>query len=301
MSVKKTVLITGANGMLAKQLAKHLQDSYSIRFLTRKKTSSNEYEWNIREKYIDPNAFNDVDIIIHLAGSSIAEKRWTKKRKQLILSSRIDSSNLILEELKKNKKSLDLFISASAIGIYGTVSTDTIFDERSENGSDFLSDVCVKWEDSAHAFSLSNKAERLAIIRIGVILAKNDGALKKMSTPIKYGIGAVIGNGNQYVPWIHIDDLCSIFKFTIENKQISGAYNAVAPEHITNYELTKEIGKKLNRRILLPNIPKFIMKLIFGQMSSILLFGSRVSSNKLIQSGFSFKYKKLKHALSKVL
>ena len=244
--MNKNVLITGANGLLAKHLAKQLESEYSIRFLTRKITRSNEYLWDLKNNYIDPNALKGVHIIIHLAGSPIANKRWTKKRKQIIFSSRVDSAHLILEELKKHEITIEKFISASAIGYYGTTTADYIFNEESPKGNDFLSNVCNKWEDAAHAFKSSNVANRIAIIRIGIILAKNDGALKKITRPIKYGLGSGIGTGNQYMPWIHIQDLCNVFNFVIMNKHISGTFNAVSPEHITNIELTKRIGKVLN-------------------------------------------------------
>jgi len=299
--MKKIVLITGANGMLAKHLAKQMEEEYSVRFLTRKKTQINEYLWDLENNYIDPRALKDVHIIIHLAGSSIAEKRWTKKRKQLILSSRIDSAHLILETLKKHKITIDLFISASAIGYYGTTTTDEIFNEESQQGNDFLSSVCSKWEDATHTFKSSNVANRIAIMRIGIILAHNDGALKKIARPIKYGLGAVLGNGKQYMPWIHIQDLCRAFKFIIINEQLKGIFNVVSPEHITNVELTKRIGKVLNRPILFPPIPTFIIRGLFGEMGIILLNGSRVSSDKIRSKGFSFNYEHINDALNDVL
>jgi len=300
--MRKNILITGANGMLAKHLSKQLEDEYSIRFLTRKITQSNEYLWDINNNFIDPNALKGVHVIIHLAGSSVAENKWTKKRKQIILSSRIDSAHLILEELKKNKVTIDLFVSASAIGYYGTTTTtDEIFTEESQRGNDFLSNVCGKWEDVTHAFKSSKVANRIAIVRIGIILAKNDGALKKITEPIKYGLGIGIGTGKQYMPWIHIQDLCSIFNFIITNEHLNGIFNAVSPEHITNIELTKRIGKVLNRPILLPNIPKFIIQNLFGEKSIILLNGSRVSSDKITRSGFNFKFGDVNYALNNLL
>lgn len=287
--------------MLSKHLTKHLEGDYSIRYLTRKVTRNNEYLWDLKNRYIDPNALKDVHTIIHLAGSPIAAKRWTKKSKQMILSSRVDSAQLILNHLKKNAITIDSFISASAIGYYGTTTTDIIYNEESKKGNDFLSNVCQKWEDVAHEFKASNIADRIAILRIGIILSKKEGALKKIIRPIKFGLGSGLGTGNQYMPWIHIDDLCSMFHFLIESKHISGTFNAVSPNHITNIELTREIGKVLNRPILLPNIPKFILQALYGEMSLILLEGSRVSSDKIVEQGFSFKYDNLNKALSNLL
>jgi uncharacterized protein (TIGR01777 family) len=299
--MKEVVLITGANGVLANYLAEELESNYSIRFLTRKVNESNEFLWDLTNNYIDPKAFNNVNHIIHLAGSSIADNRWTEKIKQMIYSSRVDSSQLILEVLKKNNQTIDTFISASAIGYYGMNTTDTILNEESPNGTDFLSDVCNKWEGVAHSFSSENVANRMSIVRIGIIFTPNEGALKKIIQPINLGIGSGIGSGNQWMPWIHISDLCGIFKFLLAHKEISGTFNAVSSEHTTNIELTRKIAKVLKRKIILPNIPKFVMKLIFGEMSVILLKGSRVSSDKIIKKGFNFKYENLNMALRNIL
>jgi uncharacterized protein (TIGR01777 family) len=299
--MKKIILITGSNGMLAKKLGEQLEEGYTVRFLTRKVTRNNEYLWDLKKNYIDPKALKEVHTIIHLAGSSIAEKRWTKKRKDVILSSRVDSAHLILEELKRNNITIDSFISASAIGYYGATTADVIFDEESQKGNDFLSDVCSKWEDAAHAFESSSVAKRVAIVRIGIILAENDGALTKITQPIKYGIGSGLGTGKQYMPWIHIQDLCRLFIFVVNEEHISGTFNGVSPEHITNIGLTKKIGKVLNRPIIFPNIPKFIIQGLFGELGVILLEGSRVSSDKIVDAGFKFDYENLDDALNDIL
>jgi len=287
--------------MLSRHLTKQLEGDYSIRYLSRKVTRNNEYLWDLNNNYIDFNALKDVHTIIHLAGSPIADKRWTKKRKQIILSSRVDSANLILNHLKKNAITIDSFISASAIGYYGTTTTDIIYNEESKKGNDFLSNVCQKWEDVAYEFKLNNVSNRIAILRMGIILSNREGVLKKIIRPIRYGLGSGLGTGNQYMPWIHIKDLCSMFHFLIINKNISGIFNAVSPEHITNIELTRKIGKVIRRPILLPNIPKFIIQALYGEMSLILLEGSRVSSDKIVEQGFNFKYDRLNRALINLL
>lgn len=299
--MKKIILITGANGMLAKELAKTLSKEYSLRFLTRKVRQENEFLWDLKNKTIDPKALIGINYIIHLAGASIADKRWTAARKKNILSSRVHSAQLLLDELKKQQTSLDGFISASAIGIYGTTTSETIFNEESPNGNDFLSAVCSQWEAQAHAFKSNKIAKRIALVRIGIILSKKGGALEKIVQPIKYGVGAAIGKGNQYMPWIHIEDLCGIFKIILDNPEVSGTFNAVAPEHITNAEFTKEVANTLNKKLWLPNIPSFVMHILFGKMAVILLKGSRVSSEKIINTGYTFKYKKINQALNYLL
>ena len=298
--MKQVVLITGANGMVANYLAKQLEGNYSVRFLTRKVSQDNQYLWDLNTKYIDVEALKGVNHIIHLAGTPISGKRWSRKRKQAILHSRVDSSQLILETLKKYSLTVDSFISASAIGYYGTVTTQNIFTEESSKGNDFLSDVCGKWEDVAHLFKLNGVANRVSVVRMGIVLDKNYGAFKRIVQPIKLRIGASLGTGNQYMPWIHIHDLCGVYKFIIDNN-ISGTFNGVAPEHVTNNQLTKSVGRFLNRRIILPNIPEFLIKFLFGKMSVILLKGSRVSSDKIVQEGYCFNYQTLDQALSNLL
>lgn len=236
-----------------------------------------------------------------MAGSSIADKRWTKKRKELILSSRVDSAHLILDECKKNEIALQAFVSASAVGYYGTATTDNIYTEESENGTDFLSTVCKEWENAAYAFKLNGVAKRVAVLRIGIILAKNGGALQKIVRPIKSRIGSAIGTGKQYMPWIHIKDLSRLFNFIIVNEELSGNFNAVAPEHATNNELTRGIAKVLHRRLIFPNVPRLIIRSLFGEMGEIVLNGSRVSSDKIVSAGFEFKFGELKDALSSVV
>lgn len=299
--MKKIILITGANGMLAKYLTKLLENEYSLRFLTRNPTRSNEYLWNLENNFIDTEALKGVHTIIHLAGAPLADKRWTKQRKQLIITSRVNSSYLLFNELKKHQITIDTFISGSAIGYYGTTTTNNIFNEESTKGNDFLSSVCTQWEDAAHAYKLNLVASRVAVLRMGVILAKNDGALKKIIQPMRIGLGSGIGTGKQYMPWIHIQDLCSIFNFILKNKQISGTFNAVSPEHISNIELTQSIGRVLKLPLILPNIPKFIIQTLFGERSIILLNGSRVSSDKLSSLGFTFQFGNINDALEDIL
>ena len=297
----QTVLITGANGMLAKQLEKALEKEYTLRFLTRNKTRGNEFEWDINAKYIDPKAFIGVNSIIHLAGASIASNRWTKERKQLILSSRVDSAGLILKELQNRKITIDTFISASAIGYYGSTTTDDVFDEQSPKGTDFLSDVCFEWESAAKAFKTSGVANRIGILRIGMILDQKDGALSKLIQPIKYGFGAGLGSGKQQMPWIHIQDLVQLIKFILDDAKIDGTFNAVSPHSITNIALTKKIAQRLKKPLFLPNIPKFILQILFGEMATILLEGSKISSQKIIDTGFEFEFEQIDDALDNLL
>ncbi|CAD7813881.1 Epimerase family protein [Chryseobacterium aquaeductus] len=295
--MKEVVVITGANGSVAKVLAKKLENEYTVRFLTRTKKHENEFEWDITNGTIDDKAFENASHIIHLAGANISEKRWTDERKKEIITSRVDSAQLILRALQKKNIQLKSFISASAVGIYGAITSEKIFKEDDEKGNDFLSEVVILWEKAADEFLEKNVAERVVKVRISIVLSEKEGALKKMAVPVKFGIGSPIGTGRQYIPWIHIDDLSSVFEFALKNKNITGAYNAAAPQHTDNENLTKEISEVLDKPLFMPNVPGFVMKLIFGELSVALLEGSRTSSEKLQNAGFEFKFPDLKLAL----
>ncbi|WP_265428695.1 TIGR01777 family oxidoreductase [Chryseobacterium sp. YIM B08800] len=299
--MKEIVLITGASGTIARVLSKKLENQYSIRFLTRKKEAENEFEWDLENQIIEENAFENVSHIIHLAGANISEKRWTEDRKKELISSRVDSAKLILNTLKKKNLKLKSFISASGINFYGTKTTDKIFTENDAPGNDFLSEVVVVWEKAADEFKEQNIAERVVKIRTAVVLSKNEGALAKMMTPIKFGIGSPLGSGKQYMSWIHIDDICRMYEFALKNLEIEGSYNASAPQHTTNENLTKLIAKVLNKPLLMPNVPSFILKLIFGELADALLEGSRASSEKIEKAGFEFQFPDLKMALEDLL
>jgi len=301
--MKEVVVITGASGSVAKVLAKKLENEYSVRFLTRSKKNENEFEfeWNIEKQTIDEKVFDNVSHVIHLAGANVSEKRWSDERKKEIISSRIDSAKLILNTLQKKNIKLKSFISASAIGIYGAITSEKIFKEDDEKGKDFLSEVVILWEKAADEFLEKGVADRVVKVRISVVLSEKEGALKKMATPVKFGVGSPIGTGKQYIPWIHIDDLSSVFEFAIKNENVRGTYNASAPQHTDNENLTKEIAEVLNKPMFMPNIPGFVMKLMFGEMSVILLTGSRTSSEKLQNAGFEFKFPDLKNALEDLL
>lgn len=299
--MKDIILITGAGGLIARELAKRLEKNYTVRFLTRRKRRPDEFEWNIREKTIDESAFDGVSHVIHLAGANISEKRWTDERKKELISSRVDSADLILKTLQKKNIKLKSFISASGINYYGTKTTDQIFTENEGPGNDFLSEVVVLWERAADQFREQNLAERVVKIRTAVVLSEKDGALKKMLPPIKMGIGSALGSGKQYMPWIHIDDICSIYEFALTNQDMDGAYNAVSPQHTSNENLTKKIAEVIKKPLFMPNVPGFVLKLIFGELADALLEGSRSSSEKIQKAGFRFEFPDLKNALENLL
>jgi uncharacterized protein len=285
------ILITGGTGLVGTRLAELLLDKkHEVAILTRNPKEKNEFKWDISKEYIDKKAFENVDYIIHLAGAGIADERWTDNRKKIIINSRVDSANLIYNNIKKLKINLKGFISASGIGFYGASTTETIFKENDKAGNDFLGDVCVKWENAAHQFKNLNIP--VSIFRTGVVLSDNGGALDKMITPII----SPLGSGKQYMPWIHIDDLCEMYIDAL-NEGFEGIYNAVAPEHHNSKSFSKILAKKVGKPFIGINVPSFMLKLLFGDMSIILLEGSRISAKKIEKQNFTFRFPKLSNAL----
>ncbi|KQM20573.1 TIGR01777 family oxidoreductase [Chryseobacterium sp. Leaf201] len=299
--MKEIVLITGAGGLIARELSKQIENKYTVRFLTRKKKHDHEFEWDLTKGTIDEKALEGVSHVIHLAGANISEKRWTDERKKELISSRIDSAGLILQSLKQKNIKLKSFISASGINYYGTETTEKIFTEEDGPGNDFLSEVVVQWEKAADQFKEQQLAERVVKLRTAVVLSEKDGALKKMLPTIKMGIGSPLGNGKQYMPWIHIKDICAMYEFALKNPEMNGAFNAVEPEHATNKDLTEKIAQVLKKPLFMPNVPTFVLRLVFGELSDAVLKGSRASSGKILKAGFQFEFPDLKRALEDLL
>ncbi len=287
----KKILITGI-GFISQSLGEELQKKgYEVRFLTRnpnKHPSLNCFHWDLNSKSIDHKALEGIDTIIHLAGAGISDHRWTSKYKNELRNSRIDSTRLLYETIAKNNFSIKQFIGASAIGYYGTDSQLTkCFNEQDKPGDDFLAELCVDWENEINKFN--DLSIRTSIIRTGVVFGKSRGAFEKIASPIKKGFGAVLGSGKQIIPWIHISDLVNIYLWCMDQHKI-GIYNAVAPTSISNKELTFLIADKLQKKIWLPNAPVFVLKIVLGEMSTIILNGNDICSTKLTSESFAFKF-----------
>jgi uncharacterized protein (TIGR01777 family) len=298
--MKKNVLISGGSGFIGKHLTNLLiANGYSVSILSRNyKQNTNDisyFQWDVSNQTIEEESVMKADFIIHLAGENIAEKKWTKERKEAIVQSREKSIQLIFDVLKRNDKKLDAFVSASGIGIYGAVNGSEICNENTPPANDFLGTTCQKWE--AAADTIASLGIRVVKIRTGLVLGKEDGFLKKLTPIFKYRLGAALGSGNQYMPWIHIDDLCAIYLESITNSEMSGAYNAAVFDNTTNTIFSNKLAKIYGYSIWLPNVPAFFIKMAMGEMAQIVLTGQRVSSVKIENTGFNFQYKTLKKAL----
>lgn len=302
--MKKNVLISGGSGFVGRNLTGLLlSKGYSVSILTRGEKQNREsvfyYKWDVSNQTIDEEAVLNADYIIHLAGENIAEKRWTAKRKAAIIESREQSTLLLYSVLKKNNKKLDAFISASGVGIYGAVNGEEICKEDMLPANDFLGYTCQKWEESLDF--IENLNIRTVKIRTGLVLGKNDGILKKLIPLFKYRLGAALGSGKQYMPWIHVDDLCSIYYQAIVDPDMSGPYNAAINDNTTNTIFSKTLARIFGYSIWLPNVPAFVLKLVMGEMAVIVLTGRRVSSDKIEQTGFQFQFKNLEQSLKDCL
>jgi len=298
------ILITGATGLIGSELVLLLlQNGISVHYLTtskRKIENQPNYKgffWNPKLGIIDENCLMGVDAIIHLAGASIS-KRWTKSYKQEIIESRIFSSNLLFKIVKENPNQVKQIISASGTAIYPN-SSSTVYTEDSKTIADnFLSNVVLKWEESVDKFQSLNI--KVCKLRTGVVFSDKGGALLEIVKPIKLGLGSPFGDGKQVQSWIHLHDLVAMYLFAVENS-LEGVYNAVAPHPITNSELTKNIATILEKPLFMPNIPKFVMKLILGDMHELLFDNKKISAQKIINAGFVFQYLTSEKALKDIL
>lgn len=296
------ILITGASGLIGTKLSSFLsQKGYEIIHLSRNKKNGKfkSFQWNIETGFLERGALENVDHIIHLAGAGIADKRWTTKRKKEIIDSRVKSAELLFNEISNLEKKPKSFISASAVGYYGAVTSEIIYSENDKPGDDFVTEVSKLWESSAKQFS--DLGIRTVQLRFGVVLSPNGGALKKMLLPTKLGIGSALGSGKQYLPWIHILDAIRAIEKCVVDDNINGAYNLVSPSSDDYNSFARTLAKVLKKPLFAPNVPSFLLKLIFGEMSQIILEGSRVSSQKLNDSGFEYGFNNLENALNDLL
>lgn len=299
----KRILITGATGLIGTRLTSLLlEKGYEVAHLSRSRRPGSAvpvFLWDPSRNEMDEQSTRNIDVVIHLAGAGIAEKRWTERRKKEILESRTRSADLIRRTISGQQHQIRTFISASGIDYYGAKDTGAPYQESSPPGGEtFMSQVAIAWEKEADAFS--EMGMRVVKIRTGVALSRESVALRKIALPVKLFVGAPLGTGNQYFNWIHLEDLCGIYLKAIEDLSMRGAYNAVAPDPVTNRELTKTIADVLGRTLWLPAVPGFVVRLIAGEVAEVVLTGGEVAADKIRQEGFVFRFDTLRSALTDI-
>ncbi|XOV92706.1 MAG: TIGR01777 family oxidoreductase [Bacteroidota bacterium] len=294
------VLITGGTGMIGLKLSeKLLQKGFQVIHLSRTENKTARfprYAWDVDTGTMDEKALEGIETIVHLAGAAI-NQRWTEKNKKEIIDSRVASAKLLYQTAQKTGNKLKRFVSMSAIGYYGSDTGDELISESHQPGDDFLAEVVTKWEAAADQFQSICPVTKL---RTGVVLASEGGALPTIAKPIRFGIGSPIGSGKQWTSWIHIDDVIDSFCMAIEGK-LKGTYNLVAPHPVTNAELSQGIADILDKPFFFPNVPSFVLKILFGKMAAIILGGNKVSNEQLTSAGYTFTYPDLKPALKDLL
>jgi len=303
MENTKRILITGGSGAIGTSLTQLLlQKGYEVAHLGRsvKQSQIKTFLWNPDRNEIDPRAIEGVDVIIHLAGAGIADKRWSEKHKEEILKSRTHSARLLTDLLKAQRNRVSTFISASGINYYGLgTAPPGGFRENDLPGDDFMARVSSAWESEVDR--INDPAIRRVIIRTGVVLTKKGGALETLAMPVRFYVGAPLGSGSQMFNWIHIDDLCRIYLKAIEDPDMRGVYNGVAPHPVSNRELTRELSRVLKRPLWMPGIPAFAVRLVAGEVAEVVLKGDRISSRKIEDTGFQFQYTNIDAALRDLL
>lgn len=283
------ILITGGTGLVGSRLSQHLlEKGYEVAFLSRnpgQKGKIKLYQWDIDKGYIDAAAFHNTHVIIHLAGAGLADHRWTEAYKKEILDSRVKSTRLLGEYLQKHN--VPRVICASAVGLYGDRKEEWL-SESTSAGTGFLADVCQQWEKEIAALQQENNS--VAWVRIGIVLSTLGGALPAMSKTTAIGIGGILGNGQQFTPWIHIDDLCGIFIHLVENQNLKGPFNGSSPQPLSNKDFTKAIHKAMGKIFIPAPAPAFFLKMILGEQAQMILMSNRTKADKIIETGYQFKF-----------
>jgi uncharacterized protein len=308
----KTVLISGGTGMVGRALSQHLEaKGYDVIILTRNAQRAavsgksarrvSFAEWDVEKQTIDASAISKADALIHLAGAGVVDKPWTDAYRKEIVGSRVNSSGLLVKAIEKHGVKLQTVVSASAIGWYGPDVPGQMepFNEDSPAAPGFLGETCKAWEESIAPVTKLGK--RLVYCRIGIVLSKEGGALPEFKKPLQFRVAGVLGTGEQIISWVHIEDLCRMFIYAIETPSMSGAYNAVAPNPVSNRELTITLGKCMhgNAFITMP-VPAFVLKLMLGERSVEVLKSTKVSARKILDTGFTFNYPTIEKALAQL-
>jgi uncharacterized protein (TIGR01777 family) len=298
-----SVLITGGNGLVGRNLQDVLlSEGFHVSVLSRNSGHTGKvkvFSWNPEKKIIDPGILTGIDYIIHLAGANLGLKRWTKKRKEEIIASRILPARFLHKIVADNKIDLKAFITASATGYYGCITSDKIFSEEDPASEDFLGTTCRLWEEGADLFT--DMGIRTVKIRSAVVLDKKGGPLGKLMRPAEFGLVVRLSNGKQFIPWIHVNDLCNIYLKAVMDQDMHGAYNVAAPEHINHNDFVGTMARVMGKSQFLPSVPSWALRAVLGEMSDIVLKGSRISSEKIIKAGYTFRFDNLEAALTDII
>ena len=294
-----TIVIGGGRGLIGKRLSILLREKrYNVLHLSRKENLNAEfpaYGWDLEQGEVNIDALQQADYIINLAGAGIADKRWTPARKKHIIESRVKGNQLIANTLKEIGKKPKAIIAGAAIGYYGDRGEEELDENTAPSGKGFLSTSCIAWEESIT--TIKDYTERLVAIRIGIVLALQGGALPKMAQPLSFGFAPYFGNGRQWYSWIHIDDICRIFIAAIENENINGVYNGVAPQPERNRDFMRKLAAAMQKKVLLIPVYAPALRFPLGEMADTVLAGSKVSARKIVQTGFQFDYPELEIAV----
>lgn len=300
----KKILITGATGLIGRELTRQChREGIAVNYLTTRKDkieNSENYRgfyWDPTEAYIDRKAFEGVKAIVNLAGAPIS-KRWTETYKRKLLDSRIKSIQLIYDSLKDPDHTVEHFISASGVNFYSDSDTRLYTEENTDPNPTFLGELTRQWEGAA--LQLRDLGMEVSIVRTGMVLATDGGALPQLIRPVKLGLGAAMGSGRQWQSWIHLEDIAGIYLYILQN-QLEGIYNGVAPNPVKNNRLVRQLAGQLRKPVWLPNTPGFGLRLILGEMATLVLEGQLVSSKKIQELGYDFRFYKLDAALSDLL
>ncbi len=297
-----TVLIAGGSGLIGRRLSAILKEKgYEVLHLSRRRRTDAAYptyQWDVAAQSIDPEAVERADYVINLAGAGIADRPWTSARKKLIVESRTASARLLLSAFRAQGHWPKAYIGIAAIGYYGS-RADEVLEENAPPGSGFLAESCVAWENAIAGLAASGI--RTVAIRAGIVLSTRGGALEKIMMPFHFFVGSYFGDGSQWYSWIHIDDLCNMFVKAIEDEQMQGVYNGVAPQPVPNKELVEQLRQAMGKPALLAPVPAFALRLAMGEMAETILSSVRVSSRKIQEAGFAFRFPNLPEALADLL
>ncbi len=298
------VLVTGGTGLVGRRLVTRLvARGHSVTVLTRRAPHRQNgvayFRWDVQAGTLDAATVQKAEVLVHLAGENIAAGRWTRRRKRALLESRVRPAELLFKTVQGARRPPRVFISASAVGYYGAVTSNRVFTETDPPGKDFLAEVCRQWEAAALRFA--GLGTRVVLLRTGVVLARDGGALPKLAGPVRHAVAVPLGSGTQHMPWIHIEDLVDLYVSAIESDQLSGPYNAVAPECPTNKAFMKTLAEVQGRPFLPIGVPGFLLRLVLGEMATSLLEGSCVSEARIRATGYTFRFPTLRLALEDLL